>query len=350
MMGWDPYRRRYGGNSPNIRPAVRSPLFPRTAGQSPLNNPFPGGVYDPARIQNLQQAISPLRNPRNHGPYGAAVARRPAPDLNLLAALRLEPRLARVSAPTLCNDLYCNAPHGIGQRHQQSHGYDHSHRHCPDPLPLRRRKDHCDICAAEAQCLQCVPNPCLQCCGGSDPKKDYAFETKDVVVRGKTYAIRKSYLSEVGKFEETLVKYMEKASEDAVPDRIVGFLVSFINEEKIHAENLHDLITLNILASNVCAKSVVEYSMAEIKRWDIDRDLPMHALIDIAVTITLSSKVELALKEWLIKYLKYNDRWYQMTNHPMYLGVMHSRPEVDTKLAILMGYKNSSDEQGFRIL
>lgn len=173
---------------------------------------------------------------------------------------------------------------------------------------------------------------------------------KDVVIRGKTYAIRKTYLSEVGSFEENLLKYMENTSEDTVPERIIEFLVSFINEEKFFTENLHDLITLNILASNIGAKSVMESSLAEINRWEVDRELSMHGLIDIVVTVTLSSKVDQALKDWLVKYLKYSDRWYDMTMHPMYASVMHSRPEVDTKLAILMGYKDPIDEQGFRIL
>ncbi|KAH8801704.1 hypothetical protein F5884DRAFT_524900 [Xylogone sp. PMI_703] len=348
MMDRGPYRRRHNGIPLNIGPAARS-LFPRTVGRCPLNNPYHTGIYEPLPIQNFQHIVSPLRSPRSHSPY-AATSRQSNPDPDRFATSCSCPRYCRPSVPNHCNAC-CEASLSTGQRYSTCPECSCSPRQYHDPPPSTRRRDRCDICDAEAQCPQCVPDACHRCCGGNNRRSTCAYDTKDVVVRGKTYAIRKTYLSEVSKFEDNLVKYMEKASEDAVPDRIVCLLISFINEEKFQADSLHDLITLNILASNVGAKSVVDYSMDEINRWDIDRDLSLHALVDIVVTIMLSGKVEQALQDWLRKYLKYNDRWSQMVHHQWYHArVMSSRPEVDIRLRILMGYRSAMDDEGFRIL
>lgn len=102
--------------------------------------------------------------------------------------------------------------------------------------------------------------------GGSGSKSDFDFKTKDIIVRGKVYTVRASYLSEAPKFEADLVKFVDKKKEDVVPARVVAMLVSYINVESYKNTSFLDEVTLNIVASNVGAKSVGEYSLGRLKK------------------------------------------------------------------------------------
>ncbi|KAK6611724.1 hypothetical protein H4I95_02520 [Botrytis cinerea] len=102
--------------------------------------------------------------------------------------------------------------------------------------------------------------------GGSN-KKEYGFPTKDIVIRGKTYSCRKSFLADQGKFEDSLVKMMEKKKEDEIPNTVLDSLFSCINEEKVlSSASAHDLVTLNVLSSSLGIKSVMEKSLAQLKK------------------------------------------------------------------------------------
>jgi hypothetical protein len=130
------------------------------------------------------------------------------------------------------------------------------------------------------ECLQCCylhgygPSSCLHqqnsCCSydscGCDRQPSY--NTRDVIIRGKSRKIRASYLMEAGKFEADVVKYMDKKPEDVVPDRVIEMLVDYINHEGYTCRDLLDEVTLNILASNTGSKSAGDCSLGHVKKWD----------------------------------------------------------------------------------
>jgi len=169
------------------------------------------------------------------------------------------------------------------------------------------------------------------CCdkANSSSKEEFDFKTKDITIRGKARPIRASYLAEASKFEADLTKYLEKKKEDAVPDRVIDMLFSYINRESYTNTNLFDEVTLNILAHNVGAKSVVAYSLDRLKKYD--GDVGLQELTYIIASIVMSGKVDSGLKEWLKKYLKNDDR----VNHLFYSGpwrsILLDRPEMHTE-------------------
>jgi hypothetical protein len=196
---------------------------------------------------------------------------------------------------------------------------------------------------------------CRDCCGeifSSNCSGRRDFKTKDVTVRGKARAIRASYLAEAGKFEADLVKFMEKKSEEEIPDRVVEMLISFINNEGYSNRNILHEVILNILASNVGAKSTAEHSLSRIKE---DKEWLFTAGMDdichIITLITQSGRVDDGLKKWLEKLLRADRKifYHALLREPEFHQLSHDRPEVVAEVERMAG-ERVTGEDGFHPL
>jgi hypothetical protein len=210
-----------------------------------------------------------------------------------------------------------------------------------------------------AGCRQCDPDfvhrcnhrgcsSCHECSGTSSNSKfkgDSSYKTKDITIRGKSYSVRKSFLENCGKFESDIGKFLDKRKDEVVPDRIVKLLIDCINEESCEAQTLHELVGMNILASNVGAKSAVEYSLRELhSKWRGNYDLKGEELAQICASILLSGKVESGLEDWLKKILKHEEIMQLLQYSGRCLDLFHRHPDVKTKLEILLGLFPEEDE------
>lgn len=188
---------------------------------------------------------------------------------------------------------------------------------------------------------------CRSSCGqalNSSKKSDFDFKTKDVTIRGKARAIKASYLTDTPKFEADLTKYMEKKSEEEIPDRIVDMLISFINRDRFENNSLVDEVKLNILASNISAKSAVDYSLSRLKQSGLNEG--GENICKIISLITMSSKVDGGLKKWLEKELKADDRWLYEELHRdfKFQRLCEDLPEAVVELQRLMGDRTGGDD------
>jgi hypothetical protein len=187
---------------------------------------------------------------------------------------------------------------------------------------------------------------CRPSCGetlNSSSKGDFEFKTKDVTIRGKARAVKASYLTDTGKFEADLTKYMEKKSEEEIPDRVVDMLISFINRDRYDNNSLLDEVKLNILASNVGAKSAVDYSLGRLKQSGLNDG--SENICKIIPLITQSGKVDAGRKKWLEKELKADDRWlYDELNRDVnFLKLCQDFPEAVVELERIMGDRTGGD-------
>jgi hypothetical protein len=160
--------------------------------------------------------------------------------------------------------------------------------------------------------------------------------------------VRASYLTEAPKFEADLLKYLEKKKDDIVPDHVIDMLISFINTEDYSNNSPLDEVTLNILASNVGAKSAVDFSLGRLKR--VTNELRTQELTSIVGTVVMSSKVDKGLKEWLKKLLMNVDTHYRLTNNHYWQSLIMNRPEVETEMMRLTGQLPEAEDEGFRLL
>lgn len=189
---------------------------------------------------------------------------------------------------------------------------------------------------------------CCDSAANSNSKSDFEFKVKDVTVRGKARSVRASYLLEATKFEADLVKYMDKKKEEDVPDKVVDMLLSWINRENYSNKDPFDEVTLNILASNVGCKSVLDHSLSRLKKMEKDIDGP--DLVKIIGTIYLSSKVDDGLVNWLVKHLKAGGKWRDLIEYDLYRDLAHERPEVQAELMRALGLWQQPDDKGLRSL
>jgi hypothetical protein len=192
---------------------------------------------------------------------------------------------------------------------------------------------------------------CRRSCGeglNSNNKSNFDFKTKDVTVRGKARAVRASYLLEATKFESELTKYMEKKKEDQVPDRVVDMLISFINREEYSNNDILDEVKLNILASNVGAKSTVEYSLARLKKIDILDGCRQdgHILCGVLTLITQSGKVDDGLRKWLEDCLTANKChvYSLLLKNYHYIELEYDRPEVVAEVQRIVGERKTGND------
>jgi hypothetical protein len=184
----------------------------------------------------------------------------------------------------------------------------------------------------------------------SSSSSKYSFPTKDIVIRGKTYACRKSFLADQPKFEDTLVKTTAAKKEDLIPSSVIDSLFACINEERCPATNPHDLVTLNILASGLGVKSVVEKSLAQLKKSVADTIIQGGMLTQIVVTVMMSSKVDEGIKEWLKMYVKGWGLLEELESWPDYRRAVDAHPEIHTGLYELLGFRKPVGDEGYRIL
>jgi hypothetical protein len=182
----------------------------------------------------------------------------------------------------------------------------------------------------------------------SNSKKDFDFKTKDITIRGKARAVRASYLAEAGKFEGDLVKFMEKKKEEDVPDRVIDMLISYINREEYSNNNPLDEVTLNILSSNVGAKSAVDYSLGRFKTFqgEIEDEILSH----ITGMVLLSSKVDDGLRKWLKKHLLDRDRVLHLERSRAFNEMLQEKPELAPEIERLLGWRHDQDPSLLRIL
>lgn len=172
---------------------------------------------------------------------------------------------------------------------------------------------------------------------------------KDIVVRGRAYSIRASYLLDQPKFEKELAMVMEKKSEEEVPNRVVNMLFAFINQEKYCNFDPLDEVTLCILANNIGAKSVVEHSLSQMKK--IEDYVEEANITKIIITIMLSSKVPAKLVAWLQKYLKEEDRWVSVYSIPdFHFKVKVDRPGLFLDVERLLNHLPEEDKEGLRFI
>lgn len=217
----------------------------------------------------------------------------------------------------------------------------------PIPPPQRRpyRRSHYG--------RGCSPHHHCGCGGRSshtNSEDKFSFKTKDICVRGKAYKVRSSYLAEAPKFESDLIKYLDKKTEEVVPQRVVRMLVDFINyDDYDHEGGLLDEAKLNILASNVNAKSVIDFSLDFLKH-NIDFDVQAEDLCDIVTTVMMSDGVSDGLKEWLKKYLTPAQRLERLFYNEAYAELMLDHPEVETKLEILLGVRRKEEEGKYKAM
>jgi hypothetical protein len=174
----------------------------------------------------------------------------------------------------------------------------------------------------------------------------YTYATKDIVVRGQARVIRASYLSENTKFEADLMKYLDKKDTSHVPERVVDMLISFINEDSYDCRNALDEVTLNILAHNVGAKSVVDVSLKKLK----DVRVELDELGSITATILLSNKVDKNLTAWLKKCLERDGNWGKLDRLRGFTSVVEERPELYTEVERLLEFRKTPRDTGFRSL
>lgn len=218
---------------------------------------------------------------------------------------------------------------GRGCRGVLGCGFDHRCEH-------ERRMYNCSGCSGGSSSSSSIPND---------------LKTKDILIRGKTYKVRKSFLVDAGKFEADVGKYLEKKSEEACPNNVVEMLIDFINTESCNAKTLLDLVTMNVLASSLGVKSAGEYSLNHLKKYEVDYDVGAVECTQICVAVLLSGKVDDKLTEWLKKYLKYDQRWLNMARSSYFFDIVARKPELELAVAQLMGVVEKDDrEDGLRIL
>lgn len=194
----------------------------------------------------------------------------------------------------------------------------------------------------------CCDTPNTPNTPNTNKKSDFDFKAKDVTVRGKARSVRCAYLLDASKFEADLVKYMDKKKEDDVPDKVVDMLISWINRERYDNKDSFDEVTLNIVASNVGCKSLLEHSLGRLK--GMQDDIDKNEWVRIIGTVYLSSKVDDGLKKWLIKYLK-EDRRYECLGHvPQFAKMCKERPEILAELERGLGLVPEPDDKGLRTL
>jgi hypothetical protein len=181
-------------------------------------------------------------------------------------------------------------------------------------------------------------------------KSTFDFKTKDIAVRGKTYTTRASYLAEASKFEADLIKYVDKKSQETIPDHVINMLISFINFESYINDSMLDEVTLNVLASNISAKSAFEHSLANLKN-HVDVDISDKMLCEICATVLCSDRVDDKLKDWLKEYMtKVPERQVYLGDSQEWQEMRVEMPEVEARLRELLGLKQPVDEKDHRIM
>jgi len=316
-------------------------------------------IFDEGRLGRLSLGRPSSHNGRDYGRDnypGLGYGRRPIYGPHLHGGRGLDTGLGLdYYALHRDRDLKALAPdlrrHGYSNRHYDDlydrRGYDRY-----DCVRCRESNHHCDV--EHGRCCDRDQSSCPCCCScgsksNSNCKKDYPFKTKDITVRGKSYAVRKSYLADSNKFEADLIKYADKKKEEQLPEHIIAMLIQFINEESCDYKTVFDLVLLNILAFTLGAKSACEYSMGQLKKLPYNHRMSSEQLTNICGTIILSAKVDDKLEEWLKTYLE-NDNNLRLLSSPHFEYLVEEHPEVYRKILALTGRIKEADDSQLAIL
>ncbi|KIN04313.1 hypothetical protein OIDMADRAFT_178357 [Oidiodendron maius Zn] len=270
-------------------------------------------------------------------PRGILKNRRRGPDL--AAGPRYQParRQPDPDHDHTCNSHRClnTANISLGARVWLDHDSDHE-RH-------NNHNHNRHGCQHNRKCCGC-------CDSNSKDDKKHGFKTRDVTLRGKCYQIRKSFLAEFGKFENEFAKFVEKKSEEELPNEVIQMLVDCINDEPGELNSAINLVGLNILASNLGCRSAVEDSLQELKKIESDSLIRADELTKICGTITMSGKVDDRLQAWLKRFICKHDAWHLLQNSQKFRLLVTRHPEVKTRLETIMGWRDNEDEFGFMIM
>lgn len=147
----------------------------------------------------------------------------------------------------------------------------------------------------------------------------------------------------MSKFESELVKFVDKKTEEEVPERIVKLLVDFINEESCDTKSALDLVGLNILASNLGAKSAVENSLRELKKFEFDYRMSVDELTRICGAITMSGRVDRGLEIWLKKFIQETEALCLLQRSQSFRALLYNHPEVEARLEKIMGWREEDE-------
>lgn len=180
------------------------------------------------------------------------------------------------------------------------------------------------------------------------PKTD--LKTKDVALRGKAYKIRKNFLADMGKFEGDLIKFVDKKSEEELPNGIIQMLVDYINQETCKSRDMVDLVGLNVLSSNLGYKSAVEASLSRLKDIASRYNIGTRELTKICGTITMSAKVDDRIKLWLKKFIIDRDIFQDFCSSKPFRELLKKHPEVGTRLEVILGFRDTEDELDFPVI
>jgi len=222
--------------------------------------------------------------------------------------------------------------------------YSPQRRQSEDWEYLDTLRHHRDICGNSWSSCQC-----------NFGHQSLPFKTKDITIRGKTYPLRKSFLDDNGKFEKDIQTYTEKKNDKTVPNEVIRHMVCLINDLPISPSSILDLVTLNILASNVGVKSAVKSSQDYIERYTSgdasgrDSGLGGNELIEICASIFLSSRVDDGLMEWVKEYLKKGGAADRMAKASGFRALERDHPEVIVSIETLLGMREKPDDDGLRI-
>ena len=229
----------------------------------------------------------------------------------------------------------------------------HPHMHMPFE-PVYPYHQHCG-CGTHhhSSCNGSKSNDSLS---SSSSKSD--LKTKDLFIRSKVYSVRASYLAEAPKFEAELTKLMDKKKEDVIPSRIIRLLIDYINKESYKNDNILDEVTLHVVCTTVNCRSAAEFALERLKKFSKEgNEIPAHDMAQICVIIFCSEKVEDKLKEWLKAHLKGTGdkklglgRQDLLGNSKAWNELMDKKPEVGTRLLVLLDIRVKDDEGEFRIL
>ncbi|KAG9232157.1 hypothetical protein BJ875DRAFT_486364 [Amylocarpus encephaloides] len=191
-----------------------------------------------------------------------------------------------------------------------------------------------------------------------------SFLTKNITLRGKIYSLRSSYLLESPKFEAELQKLADKKKESIIPTAVFVHLISYINSETYCNTKVIDEVTLNIVCSTLGCKSCGDFSLGQLNKWAKGGEGEVGSweeMVGICVLVLCSEKVEEKLKEWLKGYLKgeggkdggkgkVGERVVGLLGSRAWADTMGGRPEVETRLLVLLGLRGKEEEGEYRII
>lgn len=135
------------------------------------------------------------------------------------------------------------------------------------------------------------------------------FSTQPIIIRDKTYYIRRSFLEEQPYFIANLDDLAGQVSRDALPDAVIGMLIDWINHERCNTDNLLHLVKLNLLAANLRIRSITTWSLGEIQKWHFS-DIHPDQLRSIIIAFAMSPARQDGLQRWIREGLAENGGAY----------------------------------------